>query len=332
MNKLLEKTKNLYRTIRFFMALLANYCYDFQRFFRFSATINAFNNQATVQGRIIAHYHVIEKGLSFKQPKPGFGSQIIENLVSLLEKYYVQYQPDEVSQVALNVLCSYYYFNLETFGIDNQYLLEKITFLKEKSSYDDFICTQGGVIPVNKNDVYKYTNIDFKNFVKSRHSIRNFSDENVDIELIETAVSIAIKTPSVCNRQTWKVHIFSEDKLKSKILSIQNGNRGFGDSANKVLIITSDINYFIGEAERNQSFIDGGLFCMSLIYALHSLGLGTCCLNWSVTFDKDISLKKEAKIKDSETIIMLIAVGHFPDNLLVPNSARRKLSDFVILH
>jgi hypothetical protein len=69
------------------------------------------------------------------------------------------------------------------------------------------------------------------------------------------------------------------------------------------------------------------MFAMSLIYALHSLGLGTCCLNWSVEQDADLRLRSVAQIAPSENVIMLLAVGHLPDELAVACSPRKDLSD-----
>ena len=81
--------------------------------------------------------------------------------------------------------------------------------------------------------------------------------------------------------------------------------------------------------ERNQSFIDGGFFGMSLVYALHYLGLGTCCLHWSVNYKKDNKLRKLVKIKDSENILFMILVGHLPTKLKVAKSERIDLNDIM---
>ena len=48
-----------------------------------------------------------------------------------------------------------------------------------------------------------------------------------------------------------------------------------------LLIIAMDLKAFVPAHERYQHWIDGGMFSMSIIYALHSLGLSSCCLNWS---------------------------------------------------
>ena len=66
---------------------------------------------------------------------------------------------------------------------------------------------------------------------------------------------------------------------------------------------------------------------MSLIYSLHSLGLGTCCLNWSVEKETDAQLRKITNIPASENIIMLIAVGHLPDEFEVAISQRLPLDE-----
>jgi nitroreductase len=54
-----------------------------------------------------------------------------------------------------------------------------------------------------------------------------------------------------------------------------------------------------------------------LVYALHSLGLGTCCLNLSVEYKRDQALKQSADIPDTELIMIMIAVGNLPERLKV---------------
>src|SRR5690606_37048856 len=109
-----------------------------------------------------------------------------------------------------------------------------------------------------------------------------------------------------------KVYVFEGD-YKMNVLKHQNGNSGFGQDADKVLIITAELMDFRGPRERNQAYIDGGMFSMSLMYALHSLGVGTCALNLSLNYNDELKLKKVAKIPESEVTIMMMALGRFPD-------------------
>jgi nitroreductase len=191
------------------------------------------------------------------------------------------------------------------------------------------VCNEGGIKKVTREKIWIDSKKDLKPFFASRHSVRNFALKEVDINLIEQAVEMAQRSPSVCNRQSSKVYVFSEEHQKKKVLSCQNGNRGFGDQASNVLIITSDLQNFASVGERNQSWIDGGMYAMSLVYALHSLGLGTCCLNWSVEYQVDQQLRQVAGIGDSEVVIMMVAVGHLPNELMVAQSPRKAVNEIL---
>jgi nitroreductase len=317
--------------VGFARRLVANYYYDFWRYLKFSATIAPHETKARMQGRIIATYHVIEKGLSLKEPRTGFGMGIVTALIELLEKYSEKYTWDETAQVALNTLLAYNNFNLSR-GHINEDLNVRLTKLKSRCVGEQHQTTEGGTRFVEKEAIKAAVAVNFQEFVNSRHSVRNFASDDVPLDLIQDSASIALKTPSVCNRQTWKIHVFSDDALKQKVLSYQNGNRGFGHTASKVVLVTCDLSNFLDAGERNQAFIDGGMFSMSFIYALHSFGVGTCCLNWSVTSERDQALRREIPIPETEVIIMMIAVGSLPDQFYVANSARRKVQEIVNYH
>lgn len=319
------------RRIKFGIKLFPDYLYDYIKYLKYSATVDTYSTKLRYQGRITAHYHVVEKGLSLKNTRKGFGSGIVAKLVVLLEEYKEKYKADELCQFALNALTSYHQFNLQE-GENNQDLQKKLVDIRNFVPTDIISVEEGGVIEFSNEDIYSSAMINFKDFAFSRYSVRQFSSKAVSLNIIEEAVSIAIKTPSVCNRQTWKVHVFSDDILKKRVLSHQNGNRGFGDQSSLVILVTSDLNYFLDRNERNQCFIDGGMFAMSLVYALHSLGLGTCCLNWAVSHEKDIELRRDIVIEDSEVIIMMIAVGHLLENFTVANSPRKTVSDILTVH
>jgi nitroreductase len=126
--------------------------------------------------------------------------------------------------------------------------------------------------------------------------------------------------------------VYSDPESKAAVLRHQNGNRGFGDQAAYVLIVTTDIQSFTSVGERNQAWIDGGMFAMSLIWALHSLGLGTCCLNFCVEKETDTALRASAGIPDAQAVIMMLAVGALPAEFAVAQSPRKRLEEMIVLH
>jgi nitroreductase len=313
------------------LKLIRNYYYDFRRFFQWSSVnYKVIDTQTKLRAKITMDYHRLEKGLALKQPRVGFGKDVIERLRKFLPDYISKYGVDETILITLNSLQEYYDFNLNH-GLDNEIVKTTIASVKKQISNENTSYNQGGTISVTRDYIWQLGKIDLKNFFNSRYSIRDFCSQEVTMDEIEEAILMAQKTPSVCNRQSCKVYVFRDEESKRKVLSYQNGNRGFGDQASKVLIVTSNLEHFTSIGERNQGWIDGGMFSMSLVYALHSLGLGTCCLNWSVTLRQDKLLKSEAGIPDTELVMMMIAVGHLPETLRVAQSPRKPLDEVLIV-
>lgn len=75
--------------------------------------------------------------------------------------------------------------------------------------------------------------------------------------------------------------------------------------------------------ERNEPFVDGGLFSMSLLYALEAYGLAACPLNAMFSLSQDRQTRALLNIPDYELPVMYIAVGNFPESVPVCRSTRR---------
>ncbi|MEK5256433.1 nitroreductase family protein [Paenibacillus sp. FSL F4-0125] len=328
-NSLYEFSKEIYIKARIpswieKYKLIKNYSYDYKKYSSYAAPFQKNISKESHEADIIFLYHKIEKGLSLKNIKVGFGKGNITELLLSIESYLRKYEWSDVCQVALNSLNAYYSFNKEN-GIDDNYLLEKIRYYESGNFGYNKDIHVGGTKEITKSDIINSSSMNFKEFAFSRYSIRNFDSTELSLELIKEATNIAQKTPSVCNRQTTRVHVYSSEKIKLEILKHQNGNTGFGENASKIIIVTNNLECFKGANERNQCFIDGGMYAMSLIYALHSLGAGTCALNLAIGGYQDKMLREIAKIDDSEAMIMMIAVGSIPEKLHVAASYRREV-------
>jgi nitroreductase len=157
-----------------------------------------------------------------------------------------------------------------------------------------------------------------------------FAEGPVNSEAIRSAVALALRSPSVCNRQSARVRYLTDRSLLEKVLTVQGGNRGFGHQIPGVLVVTSYLGVFRGARERNQCWIDGGLFAMSLLYALTYGGVGSCPLNWSSDAAQDKALRELLGLPRDEVVIMLIAVGHLPENYRVASSPRMVLEEVLV--
>lgn len=280
-----------------------------------------------LESDIVRRYHVIEKGLSMPDFRPRFGGEMVGQLRRMLlqwESTATEVKGGGSNQIAAaHAVLRAYSERHEAIGVD----VSDILGTCDLAVADDRDVGNGGVTTIRS--VTKEDADAFQRVVESRTSVRNFrSDLIPDRKVIGDAVAAAIRSPSVCNRQTWRVHAYEGGRAQ-EMLALQNGNRGFGHTIPVVLVITSDMRYFTGAIERYQAWIDGGMFSMTLLLALHAKGLGAVPLNWSVLNDRDCKLRKASDIPAHERIIMLIGCGYPKPDTLVAVSQRRPVRDFI---
>ncbi|NBB79899.1 MAG: hypothetical protein GVY36_10710 [Verrucomicrobia bacterium] len=193
-----------------------------------------------LESDIIRRYHVLEKGLSMPDFRPRFGADMVRQLLQQLGQWE---QLSEGDTTCSNNQIEAAYAVLHAYRLRHKELkidIGDILGADDTPSKCD-VAGEGGVIPlpqVELNDAEAFNRV-----VRSRTSVRDFEPDRIpDQSCIENAVSLAIRSPSVCNRQTWRVHVFT-GKRAQEVLALQNGNRGFGHTIPMVLIPTSDMRY-----------------------------------------------------------------------------------------
>jgi nitroreductase len=163
----------------------------------------------------------------------------------------------------------------------------------------------------------------FASLVRSRRSVRRFAPRSLPEGALWQAVELARHSPSVCNRSGSRVWVATDAPLRQQLLRHQDGHQGFAEEAAALALVTVDTSVFHTVGERHQAWVDGGLFAMTFVHALHAQGLGTCCLNWSVEPAADRALKRQAGLPPGETVVMMVAIGILPDHYTVAHSPRR---------
>ncbi|WP_354257104.1 nitroreductase family protein [Arthrobacter sp. OAP107] len=260
--------------------------------------------------QVTKDYHRIEKGLALASPKRPFGADAHSRLQVALPKDRTPLLKDEA------------------FASHAATAIDALKRWNDSGQIDDVVSPVAASLPTFDIDEDNLTA-----FFESRRSVRAFDPtQPVDPTVVMKAVRLAGNSPSVCNRQAWKAHLFTGKNDVARIMRHQSGNRGFGPDAAGVLIVTANVELFSGSGERNQRWIDGGLFAMSLVYALHGLGIATCMLNWSKGNKPSDALRAEAGLEKSEDIVVLIAVGHPIEDHRVARSPRRSLTDTFVHH
>lgn len=296
--------------------------YDCISYMKYSASVFQENDKTKLEGRICVLYHAIEKGMSLKKSQDGFGKEKIKKLVDLCNKYKDLGGEEELLVTCRNVLRGYCTHQKK--HLDSSFLkeLESSKLYALKST----VISDGGVEAFKPSE-FEFS--EYKNFVLARKSIRNFSQENVAFEDLKDAIDVARYTPSVCNRQPWMSYIYTNESEIKQALSYQNGNRGFGEQVKGLILVTGEKKKFWHAIERNQVYVDGGMFSMSIVYALHAKNLSSCCLNLNMTARKEAELKKSLNMPASEALIMMIAVGKAETNSNTAVSSRFSTEKFI---
>jgi len=269
-------------------------------------------------------YHRMEKSLCFRNRKPTSGWDAACDFVHLLEN-----KRDGNDSLLFHELVGLKVLDCFTQNstITSDEHVRVVEYLKENADFSKSQA-QGGVQPLKARDVQLGVLESPEQFFMSRHSVRDFKNLTVNKEIIDRALSLALKTPSVCNRQAWFVYHLDSRSQIDEALTLQNGNKGFGHEVPCLLIITADLSAFDAANERYQHWIDGGMFAMSLVLSLHSLGLSSCCLNWDQGPINDLRLRTTIPLKKRHTVIMMLAVGYQNDEIKVCYSARKPLADY----
>jgi nitroreductase len=250
--------------------------------------------------QIIKDYHRIEKGLALKETKKTFGLEIRDRL-----SYYISREKQ-----------------------DSPLLSHAVQTIEALDDWNNKGVKSDLVSPVQMSTFGHLENAE--EFFATRRSVRDFSTENVETSDVIAATALALNTPSVCNRQPWKIrHLTSPSQIK-EALSFQNGNSGFGSQIKVLSIISVDLRLFSGSSERNQAWIEGGLFAMTYVWAVHAKGLQSCMLNLSLSYRESQKLKKALQIPSHEVPIVMVGVGKGAPGHRVALSPRREASEVIV--
>jgi nitroreductase len=159
-----------------------------------------------------------------------------------------------------------------------------------------------------------------------RRSVRWFDGKPVPRELIDKAVLLAGLSPSACNRQPFRFAIFDEPALVQKIGAIPKGTPGWVHNIPCFVVIVGTLEAFDREKDRHIPYIDGSLAAMSLCFALETLGISTCCVNWPDLADTEARMTKALGLKPFERPVMCLAVGYPDAKEKVPYSQKLPLN------
>ncbi len=276
---------------------------------------------------IIRLVHSIEKGLCIENPRLGVSVAKLNDLFERCTCYANAFGTNEFClKMARDAIKAYIDFHKQK-GYQSE------EFTKICDGYSSFPCKGneeevfGGVLHVKSECVVSIDQLE--RFFSMRHSIRDFTDEEVTEEEIARAIHAAQYAPSACNRQAVRAYVVPSSKICECYKNDLSGIGGFAENADKFIIITGKLSAY-DAGEYNQYIVSASIFATYLIEALFAQKIGACMVQRPLYYStKWKNIAKEIGVPEDERQILMIAIGKMKDEYLAPVSKRFPIDHIV---
>lgn len=165
--------------------------------------------------------------------------------------------------------------------------------------------------------------------IKTRRTIRKFTEEAIPHEVIEEIVAVSAYAPSWKNTQTARYIIIEETALKNRIAKEAvmgfEWNTGIISGAPALVVLASvsgrsgyekDGSYSTSKKDKWEMF-DAGIAAQTFQLAAHEYGIGSVVMG---IFD-ETKVKELLGLDDTLNVSALIAIGHPAES---PSAPKRK--------
>ena len=190
----------------------------------------------------------------------------------------------------------------------------------------------------------------FLEMIKSRRTVRDFSEKNIPVGVIENAVRTAASAPSGANKEPWHFVIVKDPALKKKIRVAAekeekefyehrapdswledlnqfktDWHKPFLEVAPAVIVVFRQSYIDLGSTRRKNYYVNESVGIASgfLLAALHNAGLVTL----THTPSPMGFLEKILKRPKNEKAFLLIPVGYPAENAKVPDLIKKPYNE-----
>ena len=201
-------------------------------------------------------------------------------------------------------------------------------------------------------------NLTIRELNLSRRAISHY-DKNLELDmvLVKRIISDAFQAPSTFNLQPWKILMVKSSDAKKRLYDLAYKQKKILDAPLTLVIVGDKEGYESDNSMWKETFEDkgieetdriidfvrelygntekkrlkfaeshGGLLAMNLMYLFKGNGIDASPMS-GIEFEK---IKKEFKLKDSEEVVMLLAVGYQDESISLATKRRRKAYEEVV--
>ena len=148
------------------------------------------------------------------------------------------------------------------------------------------------------------------NYILDRRSIRRFTDQEIDSEMIKSILTAAMYAPSAVNMQPWHFVVIDESSMMEKIMEIHPHARMLQSASHAVVVcgdeqLQHDDGYWV---------VDCGAATQNLLLAAHTLGLGACWVGIHPREERKTAFSRLLHLPSHVLPFALVALG-YPEEL-----------------
>lgn len=165
--------------------------------------------------------------------------------------------------------------------------------------------------------------MNFTELIKTRYSLRSYSDKLVDKTTINTILKAAIIAPTAANRQSFHIVVVDDNALLEKIrFSYQRD--WFADAKQVLVILGNHTTSWKRADNKDHCEIDVAIVVDHMTLMAAELGVGSC---WICNFDAKI-VSEALKLPSHFEPTVLLPIG-YPKNSDIPQKKRMAMEELV---
>ena len=145
---------------------------------------------------------------------------------------------------------------------------------------------------------------EFLELCRRRRSIRKFTDEAVEQEIIDMILQCALMSPSGKRINPWQFYVVQDRGLLQQMAACKSFGSQMLRTATAAIVVALDA------AATDTWQCDGAIAAQNILLAAEDLGLGAC---WCQVYQREQAeqtVKQLCGVDDALTVLCVIALGH----------------------
>ena len=162
--------------------------------------------------------------------------------------------------------------------------------------------------------------------IQNRRSVRNFSDQPLTQEVLETILEAGNQAPSGSNAQAWRFVVIQDPQKRQRLATLAlphyrkwlaASSKEFQEMRRKVDETLSDPVYYSAPAivfvtgqSQGSGIFDCPMVCQNMMLAARSLGVGSCWVYIGSLATSEQEVKAMLKLQGDERVYGPILLGY----------------------